>query len=133
MFIQIRYSDNDKQFLPIELSSIKKISSTKHLLDTHINLSNLAWTDVCYVKICISMLIDEVNDFEDSMLELLNKDEEDCVHQKSITATAAAPVMITSGVERNLKQKTFKNQCDSIELSNVVKVYFEPSLVKKFI
>jgi hypothetical protein len=67
------------------------------------------------------------------MLELLNKDEEDCVHQKSITATAAAPVMITSGAERNLKQKTFKNQCDSIELSNVVKVYFEPSLVKKFI
>ena len=77
------------------------------------------------------MLIDEVNDFEDSMLELLNKEEEDCGNQKSIAATASAA--ITNGTERRLKQKTFKNQCDSIELSNIVKVYFEPSLDKKFI
>ena len=42
--IQIRYSDNDKQYVPIELSSIKKVNETKHLLDTFINLSNLAWT-----------------------------------------------------------------------------------------
>lgn len=74
------------------------------------------------------MLIDEVNDFEDSMYELLDKDDEENGQQKGITAAA-----ITSGSDRNLKQKTFKNQCDSIELSNVVKVYFEPSLVKKFI
>ena len=76
------------------------------------------------------MLIDEVNDFEDSMLELLNKEEEDCGNQKSIAATASAA---TNGTEWSLKQKTFKNQCDSIELSNIVKVYFEPTLVKKFI
>lgn len=65
------------------------------------------------------MLIDEVNDFEDSMLDLLDTD----MPQKSITNAA----------NRNLKQKNFKNQCDSIELSNIVKIYFEPSLVKKFI
>lgn len=65
------------------------------------------------------MLIDEVNDFEDSMLDLVDAD----MPQKSITNAA----------NRNLKQKNFKNQCDSIELSNIVKIYFEPSLVKKFI
>ena len=65
------------------------------------------------------MVIDEVNDFEDSMLDLVDVD----TPQKSITNAA----------NRNLKQKNFKNQCDSIELSNVVKIYFEPSLVKKFI
>lgn len=65
------------------------------------------------------MVIDEVNDFEDSMLDLVDAD----MPQKSITNAA----------NRNLKQKNFKNQCDSIELSNIVKIYFEPSLVKKFI
>lgn len=66
------------------------------------------------------MLIDEVSDFEDSMLELLDKDD---TYQKSNQNNS----------NRNLNQKNFKSQCDSIELSNTVKIYFEPSLAKKFI
>ena len=113
------------------------------MLDTNVNLSNLAWTgkfniyilfnkliisiiiiiiiysDVCYVKICLSMLIDEMNDFEESMLDLVDKE----TYQK----------IAISNTNQNLKQRTFKNQCDSIELSNIVKIYFEPSLAKKFI
>ena len=44
LFIQVTYSDNDKQYIPIESSSIKSLNSNKHVLDANINLPNLALT-----------------------------------------------------------------------------------------
>lgn len=44
LYIQVSYTDNDKQFIPIEMSSIQQINEEKHLLDTTVYLSNLALT-----------------------------------------------------------------------------------------
>lgn len=113
--IQIIYSDNDKQFIPIEVSSVQKINDSKHLIDTCVNLSHLAWTDTSYVKLSITMLIDEYKDFEGSVFELAGKEATKSFNNDLIKNS------------RNYKS------CEAIDLSNEVKIYFEPSLNKKFI
>jgi hypothetical protein len=44
LYIQVTYTDNDKQFIPVEMGSIRLISNEKHLLDSTVYLSNLALT-----------------------------------------------------------------------------------------
>merc|ERR1712150_13714 len=116
LYIQIMYSDNDKQFIPIEVSTIQKINESKHLIDTCVNLSHLTWTDSSYVKLTIAILVDEYKDFEESIFELTGKET-----TKSISNDLA----------RN--SRNYKSPCEVIDLTNVVKIYFEPSLNKKFI
>jgi hypothetical protein len=41
---KVKYSDNDKQYIPVESSSIKRLGENKHVLETNINLPNLAVT-----------------------------------------------------------------------------------------
>ena len=41
---KIIYSDNDKMYVPIELSKIKEINAKKHVIDTEVNLCNYYWT-----------------------------------------------------------------------------------------
>lgn len=49
LYIQVTYTDNDKQFIPIEMSSVKRINQDKHLLDATVYLSNLALTGSFWV------------------------------------------------------------------------------------
>ncbi len=72
--------------------------------------------DVCYVKLSIVMLEDEYNDFEEDVIKLTGKE-----------------VSKTSGDNVNRNSRTYRSQCDIIELSSTVKIYFEPSLNKKYI
>lgn len=44
LHIQVIYTDNDKQLIPIDMGSIKQINVDKHLLDATVYLSNLALT-----------------------------------------------------------------------------------------
>lgn len=44
LYIQVTYTDSDKQFIPVEMSSIKQLNAEKHLLDSTVYLSNLALT-----------------------------------------------------------------------------------------
>ena len=61
------------------------------------------------------MLIDEYNDFENTLTELNDKEAANAIRFNS-----------------NKHSRSFKSQCDSIELSDLVKIYFEPNLAKKF-
>ena len=62
------------------------------------------------------MLIDEYNDFENTLTELNDKETTNTIKFNST----------------NKHSRSFKSQCDSIELSDLVKIYFEPNLAKKF-
>lgn len=62
------------------------------------------------------MLIDEYGDFRESVLELTG------CHQKLSFSDA-----------KNKNSLSYKSQCEVIDLSGVVKLYFEPQLTKKFI
>jgi hypothetical protein len=63
------------------------------------------------------MLIDEYADFRESVLELTG-----CLHQKQFANDS-----------KNKSSLNYKSQCEAVDLSGVVKVYFEPQLTKKFI
>ncbi|CAF0882956.1 unnamed protein product [Brachionus calyciflorus] len=125
LFIQITYSDNDKQFIPIDSYSIKHLSQNKHILDTSVYLSNLALTDNCMIKMCITMLIDEFNDIKENVgsnCDLTNEQSTENTLTKMLNSTSNS---------NNLNEKILKNNLYPIELSNNVKIYFEP-LARKF-
>ena len=137
---KIVYSDNDKQFLPIECSSFRQIQINKHSMETYINLSNLSFTgtlmaflphlfelhelhffeyiflDNCYVKLCIVMYVDEYNDIKKKIYE----------------ASENAALCHESFESENLVEKNLRNNFNIIELSQQVKLYFEPLLARKF-
>ena len=68
------------------------------------------------MKVCISMLIDEYSDFESIVLKIAGK-------KRNLNTLESNSIQITKN----------KNLCESIELSNIVKIYFEPYLAKKFV
>ena len=72
------------------------------------------------------MLIDEYDDFEDLIIEMLPD------NNKETTCVSNIAKKTETNLNKSIKLRTFKYQCDSIELSSMVKVYFEPSLAKKF-
>jgi len=61
------------------------------------------------------MLKDEYGDFEEDVVKLTGKEFSKTVENV------------------NKNSRTYRSQCDIVELSNTVKIYFEPSLNKKFI
>lgn len=131
IYIQVTYTDNDKQFIPIEMSAIKSINENKHLLDATVHLSNLALTDSSSIKLCITMLIDEYKSIRQNVLESLDSDGEMVFTEGfGIGATSCANSHVD---EDSLSQhgRNFKNNLNPVELSRFVKIYFEP-LAKKF-
>ena len=62
------------------------------------------------------MLIDEYSDFESIVLKIAGK-------KRNLNTLESNSIQITKN----------KNLCESIELSNIVKIYFEPYLAKKFV
>jgi hypothetical protein len=69
------------------------------------------------------MLIDEYSDFEKIILENMNAE-----------ANASSSSLNSSlYLCKNLIQQNLKNNSNSIELSDNVKIYFEPALAKKFV
>jgi hypothetical protein len=159
--LKVTYSDNDKQFIAVESDCIKKLSENKHTLETSINLPNLALTDSCCVKLCITMVIDEYNDIKEKLLEENHNPSDEAASSLSIaknsenndsamiiddsinliTAFNLNEAKINTGIQTTsnerrvvFNEKNFKNNNNSlslIEISNYVKIFFEP-LAKKF-
>lgn len=140
IYIQVTYTDNDKQFIPIEMSSIRPINEHKHLLDATVYLSNLALTDSASIRICITMLIDEYKSIRQNVLENLDHGEVASAFEFGSAGGLGAGVGNNGGggqsvgdSDENFNQyaRNFKNNLNPIELSRFVKLYFEP-LAKKF-
>jgi integrator complex subunit 4 len=124
LFIQIIYSDNDKQYFPIECSSFKEIQLNKHSLETFINLSNLSFTDNCYIKLCLVMYVDEYNDLKQQIVEA---SVENCLMRSTSASSHENESNTSLTMDKNLR-----NNFNIIELSVQIKLYFEPLLARKF-
>lgn len=109
LFIQIKYSDFEIQYIQIESNRIKKMNDSKHLLDIEVPISLSNWTENSFLKFSIAMYTND--DYE---LEPIDDDQMDIdINKKTNDA------------------QIVKIKENFIELTKFVKVYFEPS-AKKF-
>ena len=92
------------------------------MIDADINISNISFTDLCYVKFGICMLLDEIGDIKALITQ----------HGQTVEASSSASTL-TNSSNNNNNNKGFKNKGNSsIELTPTIKIYLEPITAKKF-
>ena len=98
------------------------ISQYKHSLEMDVLLSHSTWTESSYIRLCVSMLLDD---------EAFNGEESQLTVASSSTISVSRSISNGNGNGNGTTSSVPKLKENFIELSKIVKVHFEAN-AKKF-